>query len=71
MCIHLQKHRKKNQTHGIAGTYVDSFSSLFYLLHFYFERKIGFGEVSVSESALFESESTSGCNKAQPVSQLL
>lgn len=40
-------------------------------MHFYFERKIEFGAVSVSDSALFESESTSSCNKVHPVSQLL
>lgn len=57
--------------HGIDGTYVDSFGSLFYLLHFHFERKIGFGVVSVYESAVFEFKSTSGCNKAYPLSQLL
>lgn len=80
--VHAYTYRNMKQTnkqnkatatpkHGIDGTYVDSLGSLFYLLHFHFERKIGFGVVSVYESAVFEFKSTSGCNKAYPLSQLL
>lgn len=55
MCMYIYTPEHiKNQTHGIAWSYVDSFGCLFYLLYFYLERKIGFGAVSVSESALFD-----------------
>lgn len=46
MYIYILKHIK-NQMHGIAWSYADSFDCLFYLLYFYFERKIGFGAVSI------------------------
>lgn len=53
MYIYTPEHIKKpNIWHCLE--LCRQFGCLFYLLYFYLERKIGFGAVSVSESALFD-----------------
>ena len=46
MYVYIPKYIK-NQTHGIAWSYVDGPGCQFYLLYFYFESKIGFGALRV------------------------
>lgn len=58
MCMYIPKYiyipkQIKNQAHGIAGSYVDGFGCLFYLLYFYLRGKLDL-DPYISEGALFD-----------------